>query len=172
MNNDNVGIISCPNCKETIVLGKDCPICGRKPNETPAEQKERQGKEKSMNERIIEVWTEEQFRSALSADCDIVRIMSALNLTGESMTTDKRIELPSCLQKELIKRVLKPCPHCGYEAELQDHRTIWSVNCLNDECEAVILGERSCDPDGSEPDEYWERIKQTAVERWNRRIKE
>lgn len=66
---------------------------------------------------------------------------------------------------------LLPCPFCGVTARLEDHRTIWTVMCNNDDCKAGVLGQRAPEPDGTETDAYWEGIMQTAVDRWNRRAK-
>ena len=61
---------------------------------------------------------------------------------------------------------LEPCPFCGGQPELEDCRTIWVVRC---KCEACVLGKRAPEPDGSETDEYWQGIRQTAIDAWNRR---
>lgn len=66
----------------------------------------------------------------------------------------------------MSKIELLPCPFCGRIPELQDHRTIWGVHC---ECGACVLGERAPEPDGSEPNEYWEMYEETAISRWNTR---
>ena len=50
---------------------------------------------------------------------------------------------------------LLPCPFCGSHPILEDSRTIWIVRC---QCNACVLGERALEPDGSEPESYWERI--------------
>jgi hypothetical protein len=59
------------------------------------------------------------------------------------------------------------CPFCGSAAHVEDHRLSWSVHC--DGCTACVLGERSPEPDGEMPDEYWRGIRQTAITAWNRR---
>ena len=61
---------------------------------------------------------------------------------------------------------LLPCPFCGGAPKLDDCRTIWAVRC---ECGACVLGERSPEPDGTEPHAHWKRIRQTAITAWNRR---
>lgn len=61
---------------------------------------------------------------------------------------------------------LQPCPFCGATPVLEDCRTIWAVRC---KCGACVLGERSHEPDGSEPQEHWQRIEQTAIDAWNKR---
>lgn len=61
---------------------------------------------------------------------------------------------------------LQPCPFCGAAPVLEDCRTIWAVRC---KCGACVLGERSHEPDGSEPQEHWQRIEQTAIDAWNKR---
>ena len=65
---------------------------------------------------------------------------------------------------------LLPCPFCGNKnPEIEDHRTIWVVRC---DCGVCMLGQRAPEPDGSEPDEYWDGIRQTAIDAWNRRVEE
>lgn len=64
---------------------------------------------------------------------------------------------------------LKRCPFCGSKAVLKDCRTVWTVQCTNIACHAIILGERAPEPDGSESYEYWTKIEQTAITRWNTR---
>lgn len=63
---------------------------------------------------------------------------------------------------------LLPCPFCGGIAEITDHRTMWSVACVD--CYATVIGERAPEPDGTEKDEYWEQIEQTAIIKWNHRM--
>jgi len=62
---------------------------------------------------------------------------------------------------------LKPCPFCGGEATIKDHRTIWVVNCTN--CDAVMLGERAPEPETEMPDDYWLYFEETAIKAWNTR---
>jgi hypothetical protein len=64
------------------------------------------------------------------------------------------------------REALKPCPFCGGVPDLEDSRTIWVVRC---KCGACVLGERAPEPDGHESGAYWDRIRQTAIEAWNRR---
>jgi len=64
---------------------------------------------------------------------------------------------------------LLPCPFCGNSATIDDCRTIWRVQCNNVQCSACVLGERAPEPDGTEPNGYWEKFEQSAVDRWNRR---
>lgn len=63
---------------------------------------------------------------------------------------------------------LLPCPFCGSAGKLEDHRTIWAVRCVS--CDACMLGERAPEPeDDNQPEGYWERFEQTAIDAWNRR---
>lgn len=62
---------------------------------------------------------------------------------------------------------LKPCPFCGGRAILEDARTIWAVSC--EDCDATVVGDRASEPDGTETEAFWDEIKQTAIDRWNRR---
>ena len=66
---------------------------------------------------------------------------------------------------------LKPCPFCGSSAAIEDHRLQWIVRCTK--CTALVLGERAPEPDEDDdlPDAYWDQIRQTAVDAWNRRDK-
>ena len=65
---------------------------------------------------------------------------------------------------------LLPCPFCGSEAVLRDDRTLWAVDCTNSECRAIVLGIRAPEPTKDMSDKYWEGIRQTAIDRWNKRI--
>ncbi len=65
-----------------------------------------------------------------------------------------------------MKHTLEPCPFCGAEPILEDHRTAWIVAC---QCGASMLGERAPEPETEMPDEYWARFEQSAVDKWNRR---
>lgn len=66
--------------------------------------------------------------------------------------------------------LLKPCPHCGGKAALEDHRTVWVVRCKDPSCESCMLGERAPEPEKEEMgDGYWEKFEQSAIDRWNRR---
>lgn len=56
---------------------------------------------------------------------------------------------------------------CGGKPELQDHRLSWSVNCPN--CGACVIGDTAPEPDGQMSSEYWQRYKQTAIDKWNAR---
>ena len=61
---------------------------------------------------------------------------------------------------------LKPCPFCGGDAELKDHRTIFTVSCKV--CEAIVLGKRV-------KEEYiessnWDDIEMSAIDKWNKRV--
>lgn len=74
--------------------------------------------------------------------------------------------MSEALAQQIEPRLL-PCPFCGHaEPVLEDARTIWIVRCR---CAACVLGERAPEPDGSESDAYWDRIRQTAIDAWNRR---
>jgi hypothetical protein len=66
-----------------------------------------------------------------------------------------------------MSEALKPCPFCGNaDPTLEDHRLLWVVTCA---CGASVLGERAEEPTGAETTEFWQAIKHSAVERWNKR---
>lgn len=67
-------------------------------------------------------------------------------------------------------QVLKQCPFCGCDSKLVDERTIFGVECTNQECRALVLGDRAPEPDGNEPVGYWGKLAQSAVDRWNKRV--
>ena len=62
---------------------------------------------------------------------------------------------------------LVPCPFCGSEATLNDHRLLWVVCCSS--CSACVMGDRAPEPEEELPESYWEPFRQSAVDRWNRR---
>jgi len=62
---------------------------------------------------------------------------------------------------------LKPCPFCGGVPGIRDHRTAWSVQCYD--CGAMVVGKRAPEPDGNEPESYWQEIMLDAITLWNRR---
>jgi hypothetical protein len=64
---------------------------------------------------------------------------------------------------------LKLCPFCGSPGAIEDHRLQWVVRCTN--CTACVLGERVSESKAPLPAPYWDRIRQTAVDAWNRRDK-
>jgi len=63
------------------------------------------------------------------------------------------------------KRLLR-CPFCGAKPELEDHRTIWVVQCS---CGVCMLGERAPEPEEDQPSTYWDHFEQTAIDAWNQR---
>lgn len=63
--------------------------------------------------------------------------------------------------------LLKPCPFCGNHATLEDERLLWAARCTG--CGACVLGNRAPEPEQKMPAAYWEQIRQSAVEHWNRR---
>lgn len=74
-----------------------------------------------------------------------------------------------------MNQILKPCPFCGNSTpELVDNRVEWYVRCKN--CKpypTVIYGENvrfEVDEQGIDDSCIdWDRLKQTAVDAWNRR---
>jgi hypothetical protein len=70
------------------------------------------------------------------------------------------------MSKVLIDRELQPCPFCGGDPKLEDHRTIWAVRC---ECGCCVLGERAPEPEEDMPDDYWLAFERSAIAAWNRR---
>jgi hypothetical protein len=62
---------------------------------------------------------------------------------------------------------LKPCPFCGSAATLEDERLLWVARCTG--CGVCVLGDRASEPEQEMPSAYWEPLKQSAVDRWNRR---
>jgi hypothetical protein len=64
---------------------------------------------------------------------------------------------------------LKPCPFCGSPGAMEDHRLQWVVRCTK--CTACVLGERAPEPEDHLADAYWNQIRQTAIDAWNRRDK-
>jgi len=62
---------------------------------------------------------------------------------------------------------LKPCPFCGGIATLEDERLLWVVRCTG--CGACVLGVRAEEPEKQLSASYWEMIRQSAIDRWNRR---
>ena len=70
------------------------------------------------------------------------------------------------MNKVLADRELLPCPFCGSQAELEDHRTIWAVRCV---CGCCVLGERAPEPEADMPLEYWSHFEKSAIDAWNRR---
>jgi guanylate kinase len=67
-----------------------------------------------------------------------------------------------------LPEIIKPCPFCGGEANVEDHRLVWSIICSN--CGACVLGDRAPEPETDLPDSYCESIRQSAITRWNHRI--
>jgi Lar family restriction alleviation protein len=65
---------------------------------------------------------------------------------------------------------LKPCPFCGSNAYMRDHRLSFSIAC--DACGATVVGIRAPEPTEEMPDEYWNEIKKTAIDKWNTRLVE
>lgn len=62
---------------------------------------------------------------------------------------------------------LKKCPFCrSHEIALEDCRTAWLVRC---KCGASMLGERAPEPEEEMGAAYWDRIRQSAIDRWNTR---
>lgn len=62
--------------------------------------------------------------------------------------------------------ILKSCPFCGGNPELEDCRTIWVVSC---NCGATVLGDRAPEPEDEMPDEYWLKFEKSAIDKWNSR---
>lgn len=76
----------------------------------------------------------------------------------------------------MTNETLKPCPFCGSEAKLVDHRTDYFVQCKC--CNVIVYGETVNHLDHIEGDEEaqaefdkvdWVALKQTAVDKWNNR---
>ena len=65
-----------------------------------------------------------------------------------------------------LERLL-PCPFCGGEATLNDHRLLWVVHCSS--CSACVMGNQAPEPEEESPESYWEPFRQSAVDNWNRR---
>jgi len=67
---------------------------------------------------------------------------------------------------------LKQCPFCGSSGQVQDHRLVFSVSCVNPNCEAQVLGERSpeLESEQQENETDWNALKQTAIDKWNNRV--
>lgn len=61
---------------------------------------------------------------------------------------------------------LLPCPFCGSDPILEDHRLVWGITC---ECGVSVLGSRAPEPDGEMSDSYWADFEQSAIDHWNRR---
>ena len=63
---------------------------------------------------------------------------------------------------------LKNCPLCGGEAELEDHRLVWSVNCKS--CDVSFYGDRAEEPEhDNHTNEYWKHYIDSAIKSWNTR---
>jgi len=66
------------------------------------------------------------------------------------------------------KPYLRPCPFCGSQPELLDHRLVWSVNC---DCGASVMGTRSPELEDEEQEARtdWAALERSAIDAWNRR---
>ncbi len=62
---------------------------------------------------------------------------------------------------------LKPCPFCGGDAVLEDHRLQWVVACC--ECESTVVGDIAPEPEHDMGDDYWSFYEGSAVMKWNLR---
>jgi len=67
---------------------------------------------------------------------------------------------------------LKPCPFCACQAELIDDRLCWHVQCTNELCGCTVIGQRVDEPETDEAADNiaWDKVKGTAISRWNRRL--
>lgn len=64
---------------------------------------------------------------------------------------------------------LKLCPFCGGIPYIKDHRLVFSVDCSD--CGVLMMGERSPELENDEQEKAtdWNRLKQTAIDKWNNR---
>jgi hypothetical protein len=65
-----------------------------------------------------------------------------------------------------VNEELLPCPFCGVVPKLTEHSAAWGVHC---DCGACVIGERGRQ-DRPMGDKYWAKIRQTAIDGWNRRV--
>lgn len=61
---------------------------------------------------------------------------------------------------------LLPCPFCGGEPTLNDHRLVWSVQC---KCTAFVMGDRAPEPQSKDHEKAidWDHYRKTAIDKWN-----